>query len=147
MEPVQKLKPPNSSPVSVGSSRGQGRNGRGPGACASRAQTPIFDGTSCAVFRSQFETVAEHNHWSPQKKSAYLITALRGREVLYGIPTNPTDGKTLQALEDCFGAQHFAAADRCQLTTRTQRAGESLRDFTTAVQQLEHLAYMEHGER
>jgi hypothetical protein len=75
-----------------------------------------------------------------------LITSLRGREVLYDIPTDPTDGETLQALEDCFGDQHFAAADCCQLTTSFQRAGEFLRDFTTADEQLAHLAYMEHGK-
>jgi hypothetical protein len=38
------------------------------------------------------------------------------------------------------GDQHFAAADRCQLT-RTQKAGESLQDFATAIEQLAHRAY------
>jgi hypothetical protein len=41
---------------------------------------PKFDGTtSWAVFRRQFETIAEHNYWTIQEKSTYLITALDGR--------------------------------------------------------------------
>jgi hypothetical protein len=77
----------------------------------------MFEGTtSWAVFRRQFETVAQHNHWSPQEKSAYLITTLKDRvtDVLHGIPTNATYEETLQALEDRFGGQHFAAAFRQQ---------------------------------
>jgi hypothetical protein len=36
-----------------------------PGAFVSAAQSPKFNGTiSCAVFRRQFETVAEHNYWT-----------------------------------------------------------------------------------
>jgi hypothetical protein len=73
----------------------------------------------------------------------YLIKALLGRavDVLHGILTNATYEETLQALEDDFGDQHFAAVYRCQLTTRTQRAGESLQDFATAIEQLARRAY------
>lgn len=46
----------------------------------------------------------------------------------------------LQALEDCFGDQHFTATYWSQLK-RTQRAGESLQDFATAIAQLAHWAY------
>jgi hypothetical protein len=90
------------------------------------------------VFRRQFETVAEHNQWSDKEKSTYLITALKGRaaEVLPGIPTNTTYEDTLQALEDGFGDQHFAAAYHCQLRTRTQKPGESLQDFATAKEDI-----------
>jgi hypothetical protein len=95
------------------------------------------------VFQRQFETITEHNHWSDKDKSTYLTTALKGRaaSVLHGIPTNTTYEETLQALEDRFGSQHFAAAYRCQITTRTQEAGESLQDFATAIEQLAHRAY------
>jgi hypothetical protein len=95
------------------------------------------------VFRRQFETVTEHNHWSAKEKSTYLITALKGRaaNVLHGIPTNTTYEGTLQALKDRFGDQHFAAAYRCQLTTRTQEARESLQDFAMAIEQFAHHAY------
>jgi hypothetical protein len=77
------------------------------------------------VFRPKFETIAKHNKWSRGEKSTYLVTALKSRaaDVLYGIPADTTYEETLQALEDRFGDQHFAAAYRCQLTTRTQKAG------------------------
>jgi hypothetical protein len=88
------------------------------------------------------EIVAEHNQWSDREKSTYLITALKGRaaDMLSGIPTNTTYKDTLQALEDRFGDKHFASAYCCQLT-RTQKAGESLQDFVTAIELLAHRAY------
>jgi hypothetical protein len=42
--------------------------------------------------------------------------------------------ETLQVLENHLGDQHFAAAFRSQLNIRTQRAGESLQDFDTAIE-------------
>jgi hypothetical protein len=73
----------------------------------------------------------------------YLMTALKGwvADVLYGIPKNTTYEETLQALQDRFGDQYFAALFRSQLKTRIQRAGESLQDFAIAVEQLAHHAY------
>jgi hypothetical protein len=87
--------------------------------------------------------VAEDNQWSDRNKSTYLITALKGRaaDVLPGIPTNTTYEDALQALEDRFGDQHFAAAYRCQLTTRIQNPRESLQDFATAIKTLARCAY------
>jgi hypothetical protein len=99
--------------------------GHTPAAGASAAPPPALDGSTLwGVFRRQFEIVAEHNRWSNREKSTYLITALKTRaaDVLPGIPANTTYENTLQALEDRFGDQHFAAAYRCQLTTRTQKA-------------------------
>jgi hypothetical protein len=62
-----------------------------------------FDGTtSWSVLRQQFETVAEHNGWTPKEKSTYLITDLEGRatNVLHGISKGATYEEILQALED-----------------------------------------------
>jgi cob(I)alamin adenosyltransferase len=112
--------------------------GSTPAAGASTVQPPTLNGnTTWSVFRRQFEIVAEHNRWSDRE-----ITALKGRAaaVLYGIPTSTTYEETLQALEDRFGDQHFSAAYRCRLT-RNQKAGESLQDFATAIEQLAHRAY------
>jgi hypothetical protein len=105
---------------------------------ASTVQPPA--NTTWSVFRRQFEIVADHNRWSDQEKLTYLITSLKGRaaDVLYGIPTSTTYMETLQALEDRFGDQNFSAAYRCQLTSRTQKARESLQDFATAIEQLDH---------
>jgi hypothetical protein len=119
----------------------QTRTERGitPTVSTSTVQPPTFNGSSTwSVFRRQFETVAEHNQWSDKEKSTHLITALKGRaaEVLPCIPTSTTYEDTLQALEDRFGDQHFAAAYRCQLTTRIQNPGESLQDFATAIEML-----------
>jgi hypothetical protein len=118
--------------------------GRAQGMGTSTVQPPTFNGnTSWSVFWRQIETVTEHNHWSDKEKSTYLITAVKGRaaDVLHGIATNTTYEGILQALEDRFGDQHFAAAYRCQLTTRTQEAGESLQDLATAIEQLAHRTY------
>jgi hypothetical protein len=116
-----------------------------PAVGAIAALPPSFNGTtSLSVFRRQFEIVAEHNRWSNREKSSYLITALKGRaaDELPGIPTNTTYENTLQALEDRLGDQHFAIVYRCQVTTRTQKAGESLQDFATAFEFLAHCAYL-----
>jgi hypothetical protein len=73
----------------------------------------------------------------------YLITALKCRvaDVLYRIPKNATYEETLQALQDHFGDQHFAALFHSQLKTRIHRAGESLQAFAMAVEQLAQHAY------
>jgi peptide subunit release factor 1 (eRF1) len=73
-----------------------------------------------------------------------LITALKGwaADVLHDILTNATYEEILQALEDRFRDQHFAAGFRSQLKTRTQRAGESLQEFAAAIEQLAHRAYL-----
>jgi exonuclease VII large subunit len=71
--------------------RAEGTNTPGVGTCS--AQPPMFDGnTTLSVFRRQFVIVAEHNRWSNQDKSTYLITALKDRaeDVLPGIPTKTT---------------------------------------------------------
>jgi hypothetical protein len=111
---------------------------------AGRAKPPKFDGsTSWAMFRRQFETVADHNRWMPQEKATYLIAALEGRacDVLHWVPRGATYEETIEALEDRFGDQDLAAAYRSQLKTRTQKAGESLQEFATAIEQLAHRAY------
>jgi hypothetical protein len=79
------------------------------------------------VFHHQFEIVVEHNQRLDWEKSTYLITDLKDQAagMLLRILTNMTYKDTLQALEDRFGDQHFAATYRCQLT-RTQKARESL---------------------
>jgi hypothetical protein len=115
------------------------RTERGNAPAASAAPPPTFSGsTSWSIFRRQFETIAKHIKWSREEKSTYLVAALKDRaaDILYGIPADATYEETLQVLEDRFGDQHFTAAYRCQLTTRTQKARESLQDFATAIEQL-----------
>jgi hypothetical protein len=116
--------------------------GTGNGTCA--ATPSKLDGTtSWSVFRHKFETEAEHNGWTRKEKSTYLITALEGRatDVLHGIPKFATNEEILQALEDSFGEELFASKYRSQLKVRTQKAGESLQGFATAIQQFVHRSY------
>jgi hypothetical protein len=117
--------------------------GNTPAVGASASPPPTFNGTtSWSVFRRQSEIVAEHKSWSNREKSTYIIRALKEREanVLPGIPTNTTYENSFQALEDRFGDQHFAVANRYKVRTRTQKAGESLQDFASALEFLEHRA-------
>jgi hypothetical protein len=77
------------------------------------AKPTKFDGTtSWAMFRCQFETVGEHNCWTHQEKSTYLITALQGQNtnVLHGVLKGATYEETLVALEDRFGDQILTTA-------------------------------------
>jgi hypothetical protein len=71
------------------------------------------------------------------REVTYLIAALQGRacDVLHGVPRGATYEETIEALEDRFGDQHLAAAYRSQLKTRTQKPGESLQEFATAIEQ------------
>jgi hypothetical protein len=111
---------------------------------AGRAKPPNFDGSTLwAMFLRQFETVADHNRWTPREKTTYSIAPLQGRacDVLHGVLRGATYEETIEALEDRFGDQHLAAAYRSQVKTRTQKAGESQQEFATAIEQLDHRAY------
>jgi hypothetical protein len=106
----------------------EAKRGRGTRISVGVAKPPKFDGTTpWAMFRCQFETVAEHNCWTCQEKSTYLISTLQGwvTDMLQGV----LKGVTLEALEDCFGDQHLAPAYRSQLKTRTQGVGKSSKNL------------------
>jgi hypothetical protein len=83
----------------------------------------------------QFETVAEHNCWTPQEKSTNLITVLEGwsSDVLHGVLKGATYEETLEDLEDRFGDHNFTSGFRRQLKTRSQGVGEFLQEFVTTV--------------
>jgi hypothetical protein len=65
----------------------------------------------------------------------------RATDVLHGVPKRATYEETLEALEDRFGNQLMAAAYRSHIKARIQCVGESLQEFTTAVEQVDHRAY------
>jgi hypothetical protein len=92
------------------------------------------------MFRRQFETVAQHNCWTRQNKSTYLVTALQGQatDVLHRVPKGATYEETLEAQEYRFEDQHLAASYHSLLKTRTQGVGESVQEFSTAAEQLVH---------
>ncbi|KAJ4443007.1 hypothetical protein ANN_04656 [Periplaneta americana] len=108
-----------------------------PSARHHNVKTPKFDGTtSWAIFRRQFEAIAEHNGWTPAEKTTQLLAALQGQasEILHSVPEDGT------ALEGRYGDHQLVAAFRTQLKTRVQQSGESLQEFAMAVEQLAHKA-------
>jgi hypothetical protein len=125
--------------------KAQVERGRGTGTSVSSAKPPKFDGTtSWAVFRSQFETTAQHNCWVCPEKYTYSITALQAlaTDILHRVPKGATYEETLEAQEDRFKDQHLATAYRSQLQLRTQSVVESLQEFGTAIKQLAHCTYL-----
>ncbi|KAJ4428949.1 hypothetical protein ANN_25945 [Periplaneta americana] len=106
-------------------------------------KTPKFDGTtSWTIFRRQFETIAEHNGWTPAEKTNQLLAGLQGQasEILHSVPEDGTSAEIMTALEGRYGDHQLAAAFRTQLKTRVQQSGESLQEFAMAVEQLAHKA-------
>ncbi|XP_069668773.1 uncharacterized protein [Periplaneta americana] len=106
-------------------------------------KTPKFDGTtSWAIFRRQFEAIAEHNGWTPAEKTTQLLAALQGQasEILHSVPEDGTAAEIMAALEGRYGDHQLAAAFRTQLKTKVQQSGESLQEFAMAVEQLAHKA-------
>jgi hypothetical protein len=61
--------------------------------------------------------------------------------MLHGVPKALTYEDILEALEDRFRDQRFAAFSRSQQNTRTQEVWESLQEFATAFEQLAHCFY------
>jgi hypothetical protein len=58
------------------------------------------------VFQHQFETIAEHNCWTPRERATYLIANLQGwaSNVLYGVSKGVTSEEILEA--PVLGLQH-----------------------------------------
>jgi hypothetical protein len=122
--------------------RAKGRRGRGTGAGPGEgaAKPPKFSGTKTwAVFRCQFETAAEHNYWTCQNKSTYLITALQGwaTDMLHGVPKSTAYEETWRSTSETSTLPPRIS----QLKTRTQGVTESSQEFTTAIEQLAHSTY------
>lgn len=63
----------------------------GRGTDTSMAQPSNFNVTSWTMIRRHFETIAEHNCWTCQEKSTYLITLLGpATDVLHKVPKGAT---------------------------------------------------------
>ncbi|KAJ4449439.1 hypothetical protein ANN_00838 [Periplaneta americana] len=114
-----------------------------PSARHCNVKPPKFDGTiSWAIFRRQFEAIAEHNGWTLAEKTTRLLAALQGQasEILHSVPEDGAATEIMAALEGRYGDHQLAAAFRTQLNTRVQQSGESLQEFAMAVEQLAHKA-------
>jgi hypothetical protein len=91
----------------------------------------------------KIEAVAEHWKLVQHVKTTRVLTAVQGRasDVLHGVPKDATYEGTVGATEDRFADQHLAVESRSQVKTRTQDSGESLQEFSTAIEQLTHHAF------
>jgi hypothetical protein len=66
----------------------------------------------------------------------------RATNILHGVRKGTTYEETLEALEDHFGDQHLATAYHSHLEARNQDVGETLQEYTIAIKQLAHHAYL-----
>jgi hypothetical protein len=84
---------------------------------------PKFDeSTSWAVFWRQFETVAEHNNWTPCDKATYPIALIEpAAHILDVIPSGAMYEEFTSALKNHYGDHHLEEAFHAQLKRRTQR--------------------------
>ena len=93
--------------------------------CPVQRPTPYNGRTAWDAYRTQFEMLAEMNHWSEAEKATFLAVSLRGSALL--VLTNlPPEGRhhytTLVAtLESRFGTTHQAELNRMRLRSRTRR--------------------------
>jgi hypothetical protein len=115
--------------------------GSSAGTNADKVKPPKFDGsTSWVVFRRQFDAAAIHNDWTPREKAGHLLSVLQGQaaDVLHSVPAEESYEDIVGALQDRFGDHQLAAAYRSHLKARVQTGGETLQEFTAAVEQLAH---------
>jgi hypothetical protein len=83
--------------------------------------------TSWAVFRGQFEAVADHNDWRPREKAAHLLSVLRVQAAFVS-----------GALKGRCGDHRLAAAYRSHLKARFHKSSVALQEFAVTVKHLAH---------
>ena len=117
--------------------------GGSPGANTATVKPLKFNGaTSWAAFHGQFEAAAVQNNWTPNEKSAHLLSVLQGKasDILHTMPTEAMYEDIVRALRDRFGDHQQAAAYWLQFKARVKMSGETLQEFTATVQELAHRA-------
>jgi hypothetical protein len=69
------------------------------------------------VFRRQFETIVEHNGWTPADKTAYLIVVLNEptANILHSIPTEATYEEDTAVHETHYCDHHLVESFHAQL--------------------------------
>jgi hypothetical protein len=101
-------------------------------------------------FLQYFENLAELNAWGQEKSRRVLLSTLRGQAetFAYGLPfVFQCDYNRLkQKMEERFG--HTAMKERymAEAKLRKRQAGESLRDFGQALEDLYPRAYPENSD-
>jgi hypothetical protein len=111
-----------------------------------RVRAPTFDGSrSWEVFAAQFQSAADNNGWPPAERGRRLLNALQGpaADIVQTLP--PAEYENYASLSGRL-SEHFGSSQRrslaeAELTRRTQKDGESLRDFGTDILRLARIAY------
>jgi hypothetical protein len=96
------------------------------------------------VFHRQYEAAAVQNKWTLNQKAAHLLSVLQGKaaDILHTVPAEAMFEDIVRALRDRFGDHQLAAANWSQLTARAQASGETLQEFSAAMEQLAHLSFV-----
>ena len=107
---------------------------------------PLYDGrSSWDAYITQFEMLAQLNHWTEMEKATLLAVSLRGAAstVLSNLPADRrSDYRALvTALENRFGTAHQAELHRMKLRNRTRKREESLAELMEDIERLARLAY------
>lgn len=114
-------------------------------------KTNAFDEqSSWEAYSTQFELLADLNHWTMDQKAAYLAVSLRGTAltVLTNFPPEQKqDYNTLsQVLQNWFGTGHQTELNRAKLRGRLRWRVEMLPALAEDVERLTCLAYPEATE-
>jgi hypothetical protein len=97
----------------------------------------------------QFDTMVEHNDWTPCNKAAYLIAALNepAAHILYDVPTGVMYEEVTVALENRYSDHHLDEAFHTQLKRRTQLVSEFLQEFVAIIDDLAYCAHVDLPKR
>ncbi|CAH0703689.1 unnamed protein product [Spodoptera exigua] len=107
---------------------------------------PHYDGTtSWNAFKLQFETLMEAYGWTQKEAQSALTLALRDQALsvleAIGASGDLSFSALLDALEARFGDSHLEHVYRAQLKERTQRANESLQQWSVEIEKLVRRAF------
>ena len=100
---------------------------------------PLYDGrSSWDAYITQFEMLAQLNHWTEVEEATLLAVSLRGvaLTVLSNLPADRrSDYRALvTALENRFGTAHQAQVHRMKLRNRTRKQDESLAELMENIE-------------
>ncbi|CAH0697312.1 unnamed protein product [Spodoptera exigua] len=107
---------------------------------------PHYDGTtSWTAFKLQFETLMEAYGWTQKEAQSALTLALRDQALsvleAIGASGDLSFSALLDALEARFGDSHLEHVYRAQLKEHTQRANESLQQWSVEIEKLVRRAF------
>ena len=125
---------------------GQGVGGGTGGGQPAKHKPVAFDGrSSWEAYATQFDLLAELNHWTEEEKATYLAISLRGTAltVLTNLPEKQRRSypALVQALRNRFGTGHQTELNRAKLRARVRRRDETLPALAEDVERLTRLAY------